>query len=73
MEYKFNKNTRIKIPFRTLGRFRMDDGSYLHLPHFEEETGLKRTSKRGKGKYCYYYFKVVDKKKWMLAKIKYGI
>lgn len=73
MEFKINKKTRIKISIRVLGRFRNEDGSYINISKFAEDIGLKKTSRRGKGSERRYYFQVIDKEKYMLAKLKYEI
>ena len=72
MEFKFNSRTRIKIPLRVLGRFRNEDYTHINIRSFAVEVGLKMTSIR----YCkllrkIYYFQVIDKNKYMLAKILY--
>jgi hypothetical protein len=75
MEFKFNSKTRIKIPMRVLGRFRNEDNTYINVRQFAAEVGLRMTSSRfNKFKRDrIYYFELIDQKKYMLAKIMYGI
>ena len=75
--FKFNSRTRIKIPIAKLNElhelFTEHKWFYEFRKSFEIEAGLFRTST--KNTYCrntIYYFKVVDKNKYFLAKIKYG-
>lgn len=77
MEFKFNNRTRIKIPLAKLNElhelFPEAKWFYEFRKAFEREAGLFQTSI--KDMYCHktvYYFKVVDKNKYLLAKIKYG-
>jgi hypothetical protein len=75
MEFKFNKQTRIKIPMRVLGRFRNEDNTYISVRQFAAEVGLRMTSSRYNKlkRDTIYYFELIDQKKYMLAKIMYGI
>lgn len=78
MEFKFNSRTRIKIPLAKLNELHSSmfpelKWFYEFRKAFEIEAGLFQTST--KNTYCrntVYYFKVVDKNKYFLAKIKYG-
>jgi hypothetical protein len=41
--------------------------------YFDNECGLAYHSNKGRGEAGYFYFEVIDKHKFFLAKIKYGI
>jgi hypothetical protein len=77
MEFKINKQTRIKIPKKKLRESIRDTYGYFteFRLAFQKESGLKQTSVRY-DKYKrddIFYFKVEDIQKYMVAKIKYGI
>ena len=80
MEFKINKQTRIKISshklYDIIDVYKRERNQTIWFWQFLElfftETGLSKTSyRRGEG--IIYYFKITDKHKYMLAKIKYGI
>jgi len=52
----------------------MDEDSYAFEStyYFDKECGLEYISNNGDGSGLF-MFKIVDKQRWMLAKIKYGI
>jgi hypothetical protein len=78
MEFKINKRTRIKILSSKLEEIRSSmfpehEYFYEFRMAFQAETGLARTSTKDTYTHnAMYYFKVVDKHKYFLAKIKYG-
>jgi len=84
MEFKFDKKMRIQIHADVLWRLRegLNEKTWysVFLKRFGDECGLKFSGKR-KGdrnstylfENCTYHFKIADKNKYMLAKIKYGI
>ena len=80
MEFKINKQTRIKISahklYDIIGEYKRERNQTIWFWQFLElfftETGLSKTSYRRIDRIIY-YFKITDKHKSMLAKIKYGI
>ena len=84
MEFKFDKKMRIQIHADVLWRLRegLNEKTWysVFLKRFGDECGLKFSGRR-KGEinrtYLFenyiYYFKIADKNKYMLAKIKYEI
>jgi hypothetical protein len=77
MEFKINKQKRVRIPISKLyelKRYSREQNFFIFLWSFEEESGLKGTSTRvTRFQNVIYFFKIVDTKKYMLAKIKHGI
>jgi hypothetical protein len=78
MEFKFNSRTRIKMPVAKLNElhelFPEHKWFYEFRTSFQHEAGLVMTSIRNTySRNGIYYFKVVDKNKYFLAKIKYGV
>jgi hypothetical protein len=79
MAFKINKQKRVRILIGRLHELKRenyaDHNFYTFLWNFEGESGLKNTSKRLTNfkRSVTYYFKIVDVKRYMLAKIKYGI
>lgn len=77
--FKFNRRTRIKIPLAKLNELHSSmfpelKWFYEFRKAFEIEAGLFQTSIKNTYYRNYiYYFKVVDKNKYFLAKIKYGL
>jgi hypothetical protein len=78
MVFKINSKTRIKILWQKLRKMlnSLDMVSVavdaaLHV--LERDLGIKHTSNRWSKVGYVYYFKVVDTKKYMLARIKYAI
>ena len=77
MDFKINKKTRVKITVDNLREFKNQHG-YQGLNefriHFEKESGLQLTCRRfiESKRTFVYYFKVLDKNKFFLGKIKYG-
>jgi len=78
MVFKINSKIRIKILWQKLRKMLdsrdMSDiavDAALHV--LERDLGIKRTSERWSKVGYVYYFKVVDTKKYMLARIKYAI
>ena len=41
--------------------------------HFDNECGLAYHSNKGRGEAGYFYFEVINKQKYLLGRIKYGI
>jgi len=81
-QIKINSRTRIKIRYLKLSELNReinyDKGVRCSLETFicklEEEAGLIGTSTGiDKEEYYVYFFKVVDKQKFLLGKIKYGL
>lgn len=77
MDFKFNKKTRIKIDVKFFSNLRKeyDHETIVHARvAFQNESGLVFTSRRfnNKKRTFIYFFKVLDKSKLFLAKIKYG-
>ena len=78
---KFNSNVRIKLTLERYEKLWREQTSHFYFyqfrMNFEKVSGLLETSRKRRlvgGHYTYlYYFKVVDKQKYLLAKIKYGI
>jgi len=80
MEFKINSKTRIKIPSSKLAEMYRERESdfrffYEFMMWFNNESGLRKTSNRSNRRKngSIYYFQVLDKNKYLLAKIKYGI
>lgn len=81
MEFKIDTKKRLKILKTKLSEIKEanqhfnDELWYSHfIRKFASESGLKHTSIKNKWRYNEtYFFKIEDKKKYMLAKIKYGI
>ena len=77
MESKINKRTRIKYRYPFLKDLKESLGLNISTDkfvlEFKKEAGLEPTSNRWANDGYYYYFKVIDKQKYMVAKIKYGI
>jgi hypothetical protein len=80
MIFKITKQTRIKISahklYDIIDEYKRERNITIwfwqFLEMFYTETGLSKTSyRRIDG--IIYYFKITDKHKYMLAKIKYGI
>lgn len=77
MDFKFNKKTRIKIGVEFFSNLRKE---YDHETivqarvAFQNESGLVCTSRRyNNQKHTFiYFFKVLDKSKFFISKIKYG-
>ncbi len=78
MGFNITKKTRIKIPTGKLLDLKTEFGFadkdlFEFRIAFQSETGLIKTSiRRGRGTMIY-FFKVWDKNKYFLAKIKYGL
>lgn len=78
MNFKFNKNTRVKITVARLLDLREEYG-YHSLNefriHLEKDSGMQMTCRRFiiSERTFVYYFKIIDNNKFFLAKIKYGI
>jgi hypothetical protein len=78
---KFNSNLRIKLSLEKYERLWREHSSHFYFyqfrMNFEQVSGLFETSRRRKcvrGFHSHlFYFKIVDKQKYLLAKIKYGI
>ena len=86
MEFKINTKKRIQIHATDLWpikRAYYNDEVWFEVfvKNFAVDSGLEKTSVRTKRVYfngkrttkAVYYFKIVDKKKWMLNKLKHGI
>ena len=77
MASKINKRTRIKIGYLWLKALREELQISTTTDVFEmalsQEAGLHRTSTRWANLGYTYYYKVIDKQKYFLAKMKYGI
>ena len=83
MAFKINKQNRVKVSWNEMVLLYRDmkiGPEYVPLDHIldliEEEIGLKKTSirwARDSGQQPILYFKVLDLRKYFLAKIKYGI
>jgi len=77
MAFKINKQKRVRIPISKLYELKRDSREhnfFIFLRSFEEESGLKKSSTRlTRFQHMTYLFKIVDTKKYMLAKIKHGI
>lgn len=86
MDSKINTKKRIQIYATDLWpikRAYYDDEAWFEVfvKTFSDDSGLEKTSVQRKKSYIkhssttkeVYYFKIVDKQKWFLAKIKYGI
>ena len=76
--FRITKKTRIKLTWGAIVNIQYEYFSSLRVhdafDSFKKDAGLRITSKkyvRGKG--FTYFFEVLDKQKYMLAKIKYGI
>jgi len=76
MDFKINNKTRIKLNHLNIRNIIIALGGVaIKHKEFELYTGLKLTSSR----WCkdkttiIYYYQVIDKNKYLLAKIKYGI
>ena len=76
---KFNKRLRIKLSIVVLERLWKEHTPNLYFYEFRRnfcrEAGLTVTSTKRKGRlfFSVYYYKIEDKQKYLLAKIKYGI
>ncbi len=76
MDFKINKRVRIKINVNKLFELKNETNyEYLYqfLSEFCQNSGLKRTSVQFKNGKRLYYFQILDKNKYFLAKINYGI
>ncbi len=76
MDFKINKRVRIKINHDKLLELKYEtnyDYFYQFLSEFCQNSGLKRTSTQWKNSKRVYYFQILDKHKYLLAKINYGI
>lgn len=85
MDFKINTKKRIQIYSDVLLKIKnqLNDDSIwfsLFIKRFAKEWGLELTSKRNANRYSksmldkkIYYFKIIDKERYMLCKIKYGI
>jgi len=86
MEFKINTKKRIQIYATDLWpikRAYYDKETWFDtfVRYFAADSGLEKTSVRRKRVYIkhkstttvVYYFKIVDKKKWVFARLKYGI
>jgi hypothetical protein len=78
MDFKIDTRKRVKITIQQLGQIKRDSNyNYFadFLNSFCTESGLSVTSRRWsyKHKGIVYYFKILNKQKYMLGKIKYGI
>ena len=78
MEFEINYRTRVSIKWNDLRiihekYFNHYTGNWGYVPCMAKEWGLEITSKKNVHEQFTYFFKVVDKQKFMLAKIKYGI
>jgi hypothetical protein len=77
MASKINSKTRIKIRYLWLASLReelkLDMTTHVFELLVSAEAGLVRTSTRWAHDGYTYYYKVVDKQKFFLAKFKYGI
>lgn len=77
MDFKINKKTRVKITVDDLRELRESHGYetiWQFRIEFEKESGLELTCRRfiESKRTFVYYFKVLDKNKYFLGKIKYG-
>ena len=79
MVFKITEKTRIKIPYHIMWKIKVNEfgywGSFYDwLKLFQNDTGLKQTCIRS-DEDCIqiHFFKIEDKQKFLLAKIKYGI
>ncbi len=78
MDFKIDTRKRVKINLNKLFELKKEtnhDYLYQFLKEFCDNTGLRSTSSRwSKSKRNHiYYFQILDKKKYMLGKIMYGI
>jgi hypothetical protein len=79
MESKINTKKRIQIHVTDLWPIKReyyDDEAWFNVfvKKFSDDSGIEKTSVRStRTRKMVYYFKIVDKHKWLLAKIKYGI
>ena len=81
MEFKIDTKKRIKILNTKLSEIKETNQHFneeiwysTFIRKFAAESGLKYTSVRNRWSYREtYYFKIEDKNKYMLAKIKYGL
>ena len=86
MDSKINTKKRIQIYATDLWpikRAYYDDEAWFSefVNKFSDDSGLEKTSVQRKKSYIkhssttkqVYYFKIVDKQKWFLARIKHGI
>ena len=89
MEFEIDNRKRIKILKTILFKIKRENESFANEPWFNvfvkkfaDESGLEKTSTRtsrgrtwkfGTNMNDIYFFKVIDKHKYLLAKIKYGI
>lgn len=76
---KIDKNTRIKFPMEKIRIIREKYGTefvdyYTFKKAFENDSGLKLTSSRFSraSRKTFLYFKIIDIKKYLFAKIKHG-
>jgi hypothetical protein len=80
MIFKITKQTRIKISahklYDIIDEYKRERNITIWFWQFLEmfftETGLSKTSYRRIDGFIIYYFKITDKHKYLLAKIKYG-
>jgi hypothetical protein len=76
MEFKINTRIRVKITVNKLLELKNEtnyDYFYEFFSEFCKNSGLKRTSTQWKNGKRVYYFQILDKHKYFLAKINYGI
>jgi hypothetical protein len=77
MASKINSKTRIKILYLWFislrDELKIDTNGHVLEMSISKEAGLQLTSTRWANNGYTYYYKVIDKQKYMLAKIKYGI
>lgn len=89
MKFKINNSKRIRILKTILFKIKREHDSFADEPWFNvfvkkfaDECGLEKTSTRtsrgrtwkyGTNTNDIYFFKIVDRQKYLLAKIKYGI
>ena len=77
MESEINKRTRIKYRYLFLIDLKESLGLNISTDKFvlqlTKEAGLEPTSRRWAKDGYYFFYKVIDKQKYILAKIKYGI
>lgn len=77
MTSKINSKTRVKIRYLWLislkEELKLDMNTHTFELLLSSEAGLVRTSTRWANDGYTYFYKVVDKQKFFLAKFKYGI
>ena len=72
---EFNSELLCKIPIKNYRVLTGCNASYEGTDRFDEECGIRYYSEQIKDKKyedCF-YFNIIDKKKYLIAKLKYGI